>query len=184
MTGHACSLRANTNAVTRRRLGSLYSDFRLQKSTNPDGYAANVAAWEDMLCQAARAGLIPGPSDTHDRLCLRTGEELSRALETKEWGRPSALGAVIVGRASGAFVELLNLTGAKDEAVSHGHMVPRQLFLDSTRSIYEQSRSFSPGSLISWVLRPLGLDGKAASSDRLPVGHYVLLRNVEVSICP
>lgn len=83
-----------------------------------------------------------------------------------------------------AFFKGSNLIRLKDEAVVHGRMVPRQSFLDSTRSIYEQSKRFSPGSLISWILRPLGLDGKAASLDSLPVGDYVLLRNVEVSVSP
>lgn len=32
----------------------------------------------------------------NDLLTIRTGEELSRALASKEWGRPMALGAVIV----------------------------------------------------------------------------------------
>ena len=35
----------------------------------------------------------------NDLLTIRTGEELSRALASKEWGRPMALGAVIVSRA-------------------------------------------------------------------------------------
>ena len=30
-------------------------------------------------------------------MLLRTGPQLLEALETKEWGRPSALGAAVVG---------------------------------------------------------------------------------------
>lgn len=76
---------------------SLYSDFKVQQHTNPDGYTANVAAWEEALQKAARAGLLYGPSDAHDTLSLMTGEGLLQSLETKEWGRPLALDAVIVG---------------------------------------------------------------------------------------
>ena len=32
----------------------------------------------------------------NDTLVLETGEELSRALDTRTWGRPVALGSVIV----------------------------------------------------------------------------------------
>lgn len=77
---------------SRARLASLYSDFRAQASTNPDGYAANVSAWRKALADAARAGLLPGG----DLLVVKTGEELLRELEMAGWGRPGAIGAVVV----------------------------------------------------------------------------------------
>lgn len=109
----------------RNRLPSLYSDFTLQKRTNPDGYAVNVAAWEQALNHAARRGytssrgvrvrsgslsLSPSSSTAKqntgnndpslrkktDHLILRTDESLLRDLESSEWGRPVALGAVFV----------------------------------------------------------------------------------------
>lgn len=81
----------------RARLASLYSDFRVQRATNPDGYTANVAAWQDALEHAARAGVIPASGGGKSILSLSTDEKLIRALESKEWGRPLALGTVIVG---------------------------------------------------------------------------------------
>ena len=72
----------------------MYSDFRQQQANNPDGYAFNITTWETGLAHAARAGVIPGERNI---LSLKTGEELLQALETKEWGRPMALGAVVVG---------------------------------------------------------------------------------------
>lgn len=81
----------------RVRLPSLYSDFTLQRHVNPDGFAANVAAWEDVLQKATQAGLIPAPGNARDTLSLRTSEQLLSSLETKEWGRPLALDTVIVG---------------------------------------------------------------------------------------
>ncbi len=77
---------------SRARLASLYSDFRAQASTNPDGYAANVSAWRKALADAAKAGLLPAG----DLLVVKTGEELLRELEMAGWGRPGALGAVVV----------------------------------------------------------------------------------------
>jgi charged multivesicular body protein 7 len=105
--------------VTRNRLPSLYSDFTLQKKTNPDGYAVNVAAWEQALNRAAkrgytssrgvrvRSGSIRSANNTSenrkktDHLILRTDESLLRDLELLEWGRPVALGAVFVCRPMG-----------------------------------------------------------------------------------
>lgn len=98
----------------RNRLPSLYSDFTLQKKTNPDGYAVNIAAWEQALNRAAKRGYtssrgvrvrsgstISQKNGTQkrkktDHLILRTDESLLRDLELPEWGRPVALGAVFV----------------------------------------------------------------------------------------
>ena len=78
-------------------MSSLYSDFSLQRSSNPDGYEANVSAWVQALSKAAQAGLLPEHGSERDRLSLKTGEVLLKSLETKEWGRPLALETVIVG---------------------------------------------------------------------------------------
>lgn len=76
---------------------SLYADFTLQRHSNPDGYAANTLVWINALSKAAQAGLVPADGGDHDTLSLRTGDALLQSLETKEWGRPLALGPVIVG---------------------------------------------------------------------------------------
>lgn len=98
----------------RNRLPSLYSDFALQKKTNPDGYAINVAAWEQALNNAAKRGhtssrgvrVRSGSTSSQnnsatrrkktDHLILRTDESLLRDLELSDLGRPVALGAVFV----------------------------------------------------------------------------------------
>lgn len=87
----------------------------MQKKTNPDGYAVNIAAWEQALNRAAKRGYTssrgvrvrsgstnsqkggPPQRKKTDHLILRTDESLLRDLETPEWGRPVALGAVFVG---------------------------------------------------------------------------------------
>lgn len=87
-----------TDYGLRARLPSLYSDFTPQRTSNPDGFAANITAWRDVLSKAARAGVSPIHSGfASDTLSVKTGEVLLQALETKEWGRPQALGTVIVG---------------------------------------------------------------------------------------
>lgn len=81
----------------RNRLPSLYSDFSIQKDTNPDGYAVNVAAWQRALTNAALAGHVAsGSGQKKDFLSLTTNENLLRNLEIPEWGRPVALASVFV----------------------------------------------------------------------------------------
>ncbi|KAK5020291.1 hypothetical protein LTR16_001269, partial [Cryomyces antarcticus] len=146
---------------SRSRLASLYSDFRLQAATNPDGYAANIAAWRDALTAAARAGLIPSQGIDHDLLAIRTGDELARALESREWGRPLALGTVI------------------QDAVARKEMVPLREFLENKTIVYVRSWRVSPWQVVSWGLRQLGLTGRTAAEDKLAVGSFVIMANVE-----
>lgn len=148
---------------SRGRLSSLYSDFRLQLNTNPDGYYANISAWKKALTDAARAGVIPAQGAVNDLLTIRTGEELSRALASKEWGRPMALGAVI------------------RDAVAKREMVPLKDFLASKSSIYNRSWNISPWQVISWGLRQIGVLGEPGSQDKLAVGNFVVVANVEAA---
>jgi charged multivesicular body protein 7 len=83
----------------RNRLPSLYSDFAIQKRTNPDGYAVNTAAWEKALINAARQGHLAsgfGSGEQRDHLVLNADDTLLRELESPEWGKPVALGSVLV----------------------------------------------------------------------------------------
>lgn len=84
----------------RARIPSLFSDFTVQRHTNPDGYYANVNIWEEVLCRAARDGLVVGRDGTVHRLSLEAGPYLLQKLESSEWGRPLAINAVIVGTCS------------------------------------------------------------------------------------
>lgn len=114
---HTPAPRAETGHLTqipRNRLPSLYSDFSLQKRTNPDGYDVNVSAWEKALTRAARHGYLSAShaaadglghraNDKHapprtkgNHLLLRADETLLRDLEIPELGVPVALGAVFV----------------------------------------------------------------------------------------
>ena len=87
-----------TDDPSRARLPSLYSDFALQRFANPDGFRANVAAWQEGLASATRVGLLStGGDSTVDTLSFKTGEALLHCLEAKAWGQPLALGSVIVG---------------------------------------------------------------------------------------
>ncbi|KAK6600477.1 Snf7 family protein [Botrytis cinerea] len=78
----------NEPQFRRARLAALYSDFRQQQTLNPDGYQANIEAWQKALAKAARAGVMPSQGSSPDLLILRADDELLRALDTNEWGRP------------------------------------------------------------------------------------------------
>ncbi|WEW61200.1 hypothetical protein PRK78_006690 [Emydomyces testavorans] len=122
----------STDEAFKRRLGSLYSDFPLQHDA--EGYAINIAAWQKALASATRAGLVPIPirsskqNGTHSAkshhsnlLVLSTGGALSAALETRQWGRPLALQAVI------------------DESLQTGNMIPLREFLNSPTSPFRKA---------------------------------------------
>ncbi|TKA36969.1 hypothetical protein B0A54_11333 [Friedmanniomyces endolithicus] len=147
---------------SRARLASLYSDFRSQRQTNPDGYQANASAWLRALTAAAKAGLVPAQAGSqHDRFTLHAGEELLRGLQTTEFGRPLALGSVL------------------EDAVRRGQLIPVREFLDAKKSVYAKSWVPTPWQVVSWSLRQLGVTGREGVEDRLVKGDFVDMANVE-----
>ncbi|KAI9886259.1 MAG: CCA tRNA nucleotidyltransferase, mitochondrial [Watsoniomyces obsoletus] len=146
---------------SKRRLPALYSDFRQLHEVNPEGYTANISAWQSALAHASREGIIPGPDGSENLLILSTGEELLRELETKEWGRPLALGTVV------------------KESLENKQLFPLQEFLTRSEKINTNTRAITPWQVLAWGLRLLGLAGGMSGEDKLPVGRFVVLKNVE-----
>ncbi|XDG09879.1 hypothetical protein ABKA04_009494 [Annulohypoxylon sp. FPYF3050] len=144
----------------RARLPALYSDFRSQRTLNPDGFVANVAAWKRGLSSAALAGYTPSKSTTRNHLILDLdSDSLLRSLESKQFGRPLALGTVL------------------QEAIANGEMMSLQQFLKAKESIYYRSWGSIPWSVMSWGLKQVGIGGPG---DSLPKGQFVVLQNLEV----
>lgn len=145
---------------------SLYSDFRLQKTSNPDGYQANSSAWLRALTAAARAGLLPSTrnsaSSQPSHLAFSSGDELAKSLQTQQWGRPLALQAVI------------------QDAVEKRELIPLNDFLNAKNSIYSKSWIPSPWQVVSWGLKQIGIGGLLGGEDKLAVGNFVVMANVEV----
>lgn len=115
-----------------------------------------------------RAGLAPsgsGSSPTPNHVVLKADESLLRALESKQYGRPLALGAVI------------------REATQEKDLIPMQDFLKSNESIYYRPWSSIPWSVASWGFRHLGLTGPFifGGDERLPGGQFVVVANVEAA---
>jgi charged multivesicular body protein 7 len=107
--------------------------------------------------------LIPAQAGTNnDRFVLKTGEELSKSLQTQEYGRPLALGAVV------------------QDAVDKKELVPLAEFLNAKKSIYAKTWIPTPWQAVSWGLKQLGVIGGEAAEDKLVAGNFVVMANVEV----
>lgn len=145
--------------MRRTRLPSLYSDLGVQKTTNPEGYAANVTAWESALTRAALAGQLP----LEQRLILQTSDELLNALANPQYGRPSGLGCVL------------------DDCVRQGKMIDMTDFLTSERGIYNRRWVPSPWAVLRWSLRQVGVVGSGSYDvgGRLKTGSLVLVPALE-----
>jgi charged multivesicular body protein 7 len=63
-------------------------------------------------------------------------------------------------------------------------MIPLQEFLTSKTSIYSRSWIPTPWQVIKWSLRQLGMTGLPGSNDRLAVGQFVVVENIEVGTTP
>ncbi|KAK5206445.1 hypothetical protein LTR47_006058 [Exophiala xenobiotica] len=135
----------NEPSFRRTRLPSLYSDLSVQRTTNPEGYAANVTAWTSALTRASLAGQLP--LQQRQRLILQTSDDLLNALASPQYGRPSGLGCVL------------------DDAVRTGKMVDLHDFLTTEKSIYSKSWIPSPWSILHWSLRKAGLVWAGGSYD-------------------
>lgn len=144
---------------SRARLPALYSDFQTQRTLNPDGYQANVSAWRRALARIVRSGRAPrGRGAAPDLFVLHSDEQLLRALESKQYGRPLALGAVV------------------REALAARDLMPLSEFLAARESIYR--RPWSVWNLAAWTMRQLGV-ADMLKSDRLQPGQFVVIANVE-----
>ncbi|KAH7376579.1 SNF7 family protein [Plectosphaerella cucumerina] len=163
-------LAQNDPSFRRARLPALYSDFRGQQSLNPDGYVANVTAWRSGLARLAWDGRLSAPSaPSPRRLVVDTDDSLPAKLQSRQFGRPLALGAVV-----------------RDAAASKD-LVPLADFLARKESIYTKegwSLGSVPWAVASWAARQVGLGGAGGgggggAEDKVPKGSYVVVANVE-----
>ncbi|EEY22214.1 conserved hypothetical protein [Verticillium alfalfae VaMs.102] len=90
-------LTSNDPSFRKARLPALYSDFRPQRTLNPDGYTANLSAWRAALARLAWDAQLPDPatSTTPPRLLLTVDDALPAHLQSRQFGRPLALGTVV-----------------------------------------------------------------------------------------
>ncbi|KAL4761057.1 putative vacuolar sorting protein SNF7 family protein [Aspergillus foveolatus] len=169
------------DSFRKNRLPSLYSDFSIQKKTNPDGYQVNVAAWEQALTRAARNGYISSQTFSQhtgdgkvqrrkaNHLTLHVSEGLLRDLEIPELGRPVALGAVF------------------EDAVWNRTMVPVHLYKASAASLRQpqwgliDTTALSPWNVMAWGLKQIRgvVVGSGSDAPRLQTQELVLVSNLQ-----
>ncbi|CCT73484.1 related to protein SNF7 [Fusarium fujikuroi] len=153
----------NDPSFSRSRLAARYSDFRSQRTLNPDGYQANIFAWRQALSDLVASGKISHRGSSPDHFVLKLDDSLLRSLEYKEFGQPLALGTVV------------------REATAGRDFIPLQDFEKSQQSIYQRSWAGLPWSAMSWTLRQLGVVDPARGDDKLPTGQYVIVKNMEAA---
>ncbi|KAL4807573.1 Snf7-domain-containing protein [Aspergillus unguis] len=168
------------DSFRKSRLPSLYSDFSIQKKTNPDGYQVNVSAWEQALTKAARDGYISSTSisrrnsdgtvqrRTANHLTVKADESLLRELEIAELGRPVALGAVF------------------EDAMWNRTMIPVQLYKASSASLRKpqwgliDTTALSPWNVMTWGLKQIrGAVWSSSDGPRLQNQDLVLVGNLQ-----
>lgn len=111
-------------------------------------------AWEGRLSSAAA---------TSDFLILPVDEGLLRGLESKQFGRPLAMGTAI------------------NQAISDRDLVPLDDFLGATESIYSRPWASLPKSILTWALQRVWADDGTRGEDRLPQGKFVVVKNAEMA---
>lgn len=156
----------NLNGLSdRARLPALYADFRSQRTLNPDGYSANVIAWQGGLSCLAYNGLLYNVEPPSSALVLSVDETLSRALESKQYGRPLALSTAI------------------RDAISRRKFIPIDNFLRPSSMTHFLTLSTLTWKAAEWAFGRLGnMNSRDIDEDFLPTGRYVLISNVD-AVC-
>ena len=137
------------------RLPSLYSDLTVQKTSNPEGYAANITAWTAALSRLLISGHLGS------RLVLHADDSLLDNLASGKYGRPS-LGCVL------------------DEGVRSGKFIEEKTFLSQERGIYE--RGWGAWEVVRWGLRQVGVEinrSFEAGGGRVRRGEVVVVEGLE-----
>jgi charged multivesicular body protein 7 len=107
--------------------------------------------------------VIPTQGTTHDLLNIKATDELARALQHPQYGKPTCLPAVF------------------HDAVQKKEMIALKDFMSSKESIYKSSWIPSPWKVLQWGLRQVGVLGQATSPETLSAGNFVVIQNIEVA---
>ncbi|CZT51576.1 related to protein SNF7 [Rhynchosporium secalis] len=154
----------NEPQFRKTRLQDLYSDFTKTRNINPDGYQANITAWHQALSHATFAGCMPSPSTSPDLLSITISNDLILALETRDCGRPSALGTVVrEGVKARLWIDVKEFEEKADSIYKKGWGIPVPIVP-------------SVGDVLGWGLRQLGFGG---GEEKLGQGRVVVMENLE-----
>ncbi|KAG5984074.1 hypothetical protein E4U55_006106 [Claviceps digitariae] len=146
------------------RLPALYADFRSQRTLNPDGYSANVTAWQDGLSCLAYHGLLSNAEPRSSALVLSVDASLLRALGSKQYGQPLALSSAI------------------RDAITCRKFIPVDTFLRPSPMTHPSTLASLTWKAAEWAFGILGSTNRDGGQDVLPTGRYVLTSNVD-AVC-
>lgn len=158
-------------SFTESRMNSLYSDFRKIEEGNPEGFAANIAAWKTALLS-----MLGNCDNFPDRTLINAGPDLVSFFDTLQHGTPLALDTVF------------------DQLVKNKSIVPFPTYMDPKRNpIYSGSTWWSlakpnPIGIVSWAFQKTGLydpSWKSAQNNGKTIGtlkreKYVAISALEV----
>ncbi|KAK9445867.1 Snf7 [Metarhizium brunneum] len=143
------------------RLPALYSDFRPQRTLNPDGYRANIVAWQGALSCLLLRGLLSGRGPNSSLLVLNVDENLPHDLESNRFGQPLALGTAI------------------RQAIAHQKFISVEEFLQPQAATFTRNLISLSWNAAEWTFRQFGIKDKISNDDSVPIGQYVIMNNVE-----
>ncbi|TQS36428.1 hypothetical protein Golomagni_03124 [Golovinomyces magnicellulatus] len=152
----------NVPQFRKSRLSALYSDFSYLRTTNPDGYIANISAWLQGLASATRAGVMPTINKNPNLLSFTVNQDLIHALETEN-GRPLSIGIVV------------------REGMANGQLIPRKEFMEAASSIYQKSWSIWPWYTLTRIFKQFGNFRSFSRDEVLPAMELVVLGNLEAA---
>ncbi|KAG5953054.1 hypothetical protein E4U53_007096 [Claviceps sorghi] len=139
-------------------------NFRKYRTLNPDGYSANVIAWQDGLSCLAYHGLLSNAEPRSSALVLSVDAALLRALESKQYGQPLALSCAI------------------RDAISSRKFIPVDDFLTSPPMTQPPTLASWTWKAAEWAFGILRNTNRDGAQDILPAGRYVLTGNLD-AVC-
>lgn len=104
---------------------------------------------------------MPSRAAQPSHFVLELDDSLLRSLESKQFGQPLSLGAVLA------------------EAVANNEMMPLTNFMKTTDSIYHRSWGSLGWGAVCWGLRTVGVLGQPGADGKMPKGRFVVITNLE-----
>jgi charged multivesicular body protein 7 len=143
-----------------KRKISLYSDFRRLQDINPEGYDANIAAWQSVLVDATVKGGFPDKT-----LLFADSSSMLNDLYDPKHGIPLALDVVI------------------DDMVAEGTLIPSSDYMSRAASIYYKPWiNASALGMVKWAFSKTGLYDPAfhaGSAGSLRREKYVVVKQLD-----
>ncbi|GEQ71744.1 hypothetical protein JCM33374_g5430 [Metschnikowia sp. JCM 33374] len=151
------------------RLASLFSDFSRLKDINPEGYEANVAAWDALLLQCLRIHTF------HSTIALPSNM-LSDTLSSPQYGPPKSLALVL---------SILIEKRVRKQGTYSARLLNFQMFHDFLKEIDQNLSYIDIEAILTYLSRDMGSLGvqRVSGPDKTSFS-YLIKVGKETSIAP